>query len=340
MNADEAARDIEAIDELSRQLRQTGRPHATVTVVRREPPISASVGDRAIVTADGSLHGWIGGVACAQSIATREAIAAIEEGKPSLIGVAPDPDSVDQPGLTSYPMTCHSEGVLELYIEPVTSAPRLVLTGDSPIVTTLDLIAPVVGFDVSIVGSSDLDIEDAIPFADHEAIGRVLEEASCAVIASMGAADEDMLELAVRAECPYIGLVASNDRAEIVTGRVADRMGVDRGTITNAINQPAGIDIGATTPQEIAISILAELVTIRRTSNTLDVTAIQSGDKNSAPESADISVDPVCGMDVELANAAATIDLDGMTYAFCGQGCADAFADDPDRFIDTALGVE
>ncbi|MFB6187868.1 MAG: XdhC family protein [Halobacteriaceae archaeon] len=131
----------EEIDQLISEYKQQGRRCAKITVVRREPPVSANVGDQAVVTENKELTGWIGGADCAQSIAIEKAVEAIEKGEPLLIGLAPDPDDVDRPGLEAHPMTCHSGGTLELFIEPITTSAHIVVIGDSPVAEALVEIA-------------------------------------------------------------------------------------------------------------------------------------------------------------------------------------------------------
>lgn len=344
---------------LAREYERAGRPFARVTVVRREPPVSANVGDRALVTPDGDLTGWIGGAACAQSIAVEEATAALDDGEPRLIGLAPDPDDVDRPGVESYPMTCHSGGTLELFVEPVTPTPELVVVGTSPIAEALCELADSLAYDVIAVrgevNDTDSGADRTVAPTDGPSVAESIANARYVAVASMGAYDDVGVEAGLRAGAKYVGLVASDERRDELAASVADRLGTDREAVVEAIATPAGLDIGAKTGGEIAVSILAELVALRRDAEgAADVTATDvatdwsggdvpteadeersEGASESDPETA---VDPVCGMDVTVGEAAATVEHGGETYHFCGQGCADAFADDPSEYLEVIPG--
>lgn len=356
--ADAASR--ETVDRLARQYTEQGRPFARVTVVRREPPVSARVGDRAIVTSDGELTGWIGGVACAQSVAVREAQTALRRGDAKLVGIAPDPDTIDRPGLEAFPMTCHSQGTLELFVEPVTPVSRLVVVGDSPIAQAVSALAAGLPYDLTVVAPAGADATGAdrlVEIDDAAALAEAFDGATWVVVASMGATDDVAVEAALAAGVPYVGLVASRRRADELCERVADRTGRAVEDVRAAVTSPAGVDIGARTPEEIGVSVLAELISVRRAGDTAgsvggthdradatrgtaethegpDVDAdADDGDDGTDHETA---TDPVCGMDVTVGEAAATATHEGTTYHFCGQGCQEAFVDDPDRFLERA----
>lgn len=378
----------ETVDRLAREYAAAGRPFARVTVVRREPPVSANVGDRAIVTPDGDLVGWVGGAACAKSVVAEEAAAALAGGEPRLVGLAPDPETIDRPGLESYPMTCHSGGTLELFVDPVTPVPRLVVVGDSPIATALARLAGETTYHVTVAtdregpgaagtgpGADETGpgadeavpgVDEPVPGADETvsasdeaAVRAAADGARHVVVASMGEYDEVGVAAALRSGASYVGLVASDERRDEVADAVGARLGVDPGSVVAALTTPAGLDVGARTPEEIAVSVLAELVAVRRGADgpipleAGDPTALDVGGDDEGPEGArdrgapdtapdhaadggdaDTVVDPVCGMDVVVREAAATVEHGGRTYHFCGQGCADAFADDPERYLE------
>lgn len=348
----DAAASPETVDRVAREFAEAGRPFARVTVVRREPPVSAHVGDRALITSDGELLGWIGGVACAQSVAIREARAALRTGEPKLVGIAPDPDAVDRPGVEAFPMTCHSQGTLELFIEPVTTPARLVVVGDSPIGRALVRLASELSFAVIAVVPDGTDVTgaDEVRTAtdDVDALAAELQGATWVVAASMGATDDVTVAAAIESNVPYIGLVSSRRRADELCERVADLTGRDADTVRDAVTSPAGLDIGAKSPEEVGVSILAELVAVRRGGGVAGEPRIGTTESTASPsderdddvaESADdadetVVTDPVCGMDVVVGEAAATATRDGTTYHFCGVGCRDAFVDDPTRFLE------
>jgi xanthine dehydrogenase accessory factor len=378
------------VDELERDLREAGDPFARVTVVRREPPVSTNVGDRAIVTADGDLVGWIGGAACAQSVTKKEAAAALESGEPRLVGLAPDPDEVARPGLEAYPMTCHSQGTLELFVDPVTPTPRLVVVGATPAAAALRRLGRESGYAVTAVVDADADAEgdgrsESVPNADTVVdatdagtVATAMQGADAVVVTSMGEYDTLGVEAGLRAAVPYVALVASDKRRDELAAAVGDTLGVDADDVIAAVTTPAGLRIGAKSPDEMAIAVLAELVAVRRGATgpveiavgDTSVVDVGAGDTDLDPAAdaaadhdhgdghgddhhhdhasatgttdgngAETVVDPVCGMDVAVGEAAATVVVDGITYHFCGQGCADAFEADPERYREDATGV-
>lgn len=334
MTRDETRPD-ESDDELERRLTARGEAYARVTVVRREPPVSANVGDRAVVTQSKEIRGWIGGMSCAQSIVTEVAVDALGDGEPRLIGIAPDPETVDRPGLSAYPMTCHSEGVLELFVEPMTPTPELLVVGGSPVARSLARLADELAFDVTLVDADgDVDTADLPPDTtvtertDPADLAASVGVAPLVVVASMGGCDARGVAAGVLADAQYVGLVASDARCEEVIGRAGALLDRDAETVRAAVTNPAGIDIAAYTPAEIAASVLAELVDVR--SGTDRFGAETEADADAA------ATDPVCGMAVDPADAAATVDHDGRTYYFCCRGCADSFASEPASYLDTA----
>lgn len=365
----------ETVARLAREFQEEGRPFARATVVRREPPVSANVGDRALVTPDGDVVGWIGGAACARSVVVDEATAALERDEPVLVGLAPDPDEVDRPGVESYPMTCHSGGTLEVFVEPMTPAPRVVVVGESAVARALARLAGELSDDVTVVaGADDVDgADEVVPPTDPEEVADAdaVAGAGYVVVASMGEFDALGVEAGLRVGATYLGLVASDERRDELAGSVADRFGVDTDTVVDAVTTPAGLDLGAKSPEEIAVSVLAELVAVRRDAAGpvgLDVADGSTGEWSGAggmddePEGdgdgdadgdggrnggdvagdeqttggdAETATDPVCGMEVTVGDAAATVDHGGDTYRFCGQGCAEAFKEDPGQFLTT-----
>jgi len=339
------------VAELEAELADRGEAYARVTVVRREPPVSANVGDRGVVTTDGELHGWIGGAACAQTTAISEAGTALETGDPRLVGIAPDPETVDRPGLEAFPMHCHSEGVLELFVEPVHPTPTLLIVGNSPVARSLARLAGELDVDVTVVDpEADGDAgHDVVTATDPDTIVDATGPEPLVVVASMGQYDARGVAAGVRTEAPYIGLVASDTRGGEVTDRAADILEADPETVAAAVTNPAGVDIAAHTPAEIATSILAEVVDARSAAGAVGARPARSPDgppgegpnpdgDGTEPEAegddADaLATDPVCGMAVDP-GASPTVDHDGATYHFCCEGCADSFRADPGSYLE------
>ncbi|WP_299332152.1 XdhC family protein [Haloplanus sp.] len=336
MTRDETRRNA-STDKLERTLAERGEAYARVTVVRREPPVSANVGDRAVVTRDGNIEGWIGGMSCAQSIVADEATAAVDDGEPRLLGIAPDPNGVDRPGLSAFPMTCHSEGVLELFVEPVTPAPDLLVVGGSPVARSLARLAAELDVDVTLVdadgeGEGDLPAETNVETTTDPAdLVACVGPEPLVVVASMGECDARGVTAGVRADAAYVGLVASDARSSEVIERAARVLETDADTVRSAVTNPAGVDVAAHTPAEIAASILAEIVDVRGGHETAAATTV--GGPSAGGDEADEATDPVCGMTVDPADAAASVDHDGETYHFCCGGCAESFRTDPAAYL-------
>src|SRR5262249_26388676 len=226
-----------------------GRGVAVATVVWRQGPSSGQLGSRAIITAWGDVHGWIGG-ACAEPTVIREARQVIAEGEPRLLLLGtPDQFGKTVPdGMTVVPIACQSEGALEVFIEPVQSAPRLIIVGRSPMAQTLAALADSLGWRTALL--------DGREFSAADADGR-----SMVVVATQGHGDEEVMEQAVAARPAYLGLVASQRRGAAVLGYLKDR-GVPKDQL-DRVKVPAGLNLGRTSHREIAVPILAELVQLR-----------------------------------------------------------------------------
>lgn len=245
-------------------LKQKGVPFAIATVVRAESPTSAKAGDKAIVTAEGVVEGWVGG-SCAEPTVLEEAKAALEDGECRLIHISPSEElPSDRSGLRFFPMHCYSGGTLEIYIEPHPVAPRLLIFGNSPVAAALASLGDVMKYRVAIV-----DLTHRPPMAGEHRVIRDLAELpsigagpTYAVVATHGTFDEEALTHAVKMKPEYLGLVASRRRAAEVK-KTLSSLGVDQGAI-DALHAPAGADIHALSAEEIALSIMAQIVDVRR----------------------------------------------------------------------------
>ena len=295
--------------EQAAELARHGEAFALATVVWRQGPSSSKEGSRAIITAGGEVHGWIGG-ACAEPAVIREASRVIESGAARLLllGSAEQFGGAVPEGMDVVPISCQSEGALEVYIEPVLPAPRLVVVGSSPMAQTLTKLAETLGWHADLIAGQDFGTEDA-------------DQRSMVVVATQGHNDEEVLERAVAARPAYVGLVGSQKRGTAVLGYLADR-GVPAEQLDH-VKVPAGLDLGSTTHSEIAVAILAELVQLRASG------AIPASAATPSAASADEAVDPVCGMTVLTGPAGLRLEHDGITYYFCCVGCRRAFENDP-----------
>jgi xanthine dehydrogenase accessory factor len=301
---------------------------ALVTVVRREPPSSVRVGDAALVTRDGHYHGWVGG-GCTRSTVLREALRAIADGEPRLLSLSPDPSSERRPGLIALPITCASGGSVDLYVEPVIPVPRLVLFGTSPAARALARIGHAMGYRIDVV---DADA-DAAAFPEAACVLTELgpegiRPGAFVLVATMSERDAAAIEAALRSAPAYLGVIASRTRfgelREALLGR-----GVSPAALHH-IAAPAGLDIGARTPEEIALSIMAQMVQRRRTGAEARQEPAQA--HAGAPDQPHQATDPVCGMTVTVVGARHTADVEGHRYYFCCAGCRTAFLTDPSRY--------
>jgi xanthine dehydrogenase accessory factor len=303
------------------ELARRGESFALATVVWRQGPSSGKESCRAIVTASGELHGWIGG-ACAEPVVIRQAREVIAEGVPRLLLLGtPDQFSDSLPeGMLFVPISCSSEGALEVYIEPVQPSPHLVVVGHSPMTQTLGELARALGWRADVIAGED--------FTAGQASAR-----SIVVVATQGHHDEEAITAAIGARAAYIGLVGSAKRGQTVLGYLAER-GLPRAEL-DRVHSPAGLDLGRTTHQEIAVAILAELVQLRAAgklavaeASVTDVAAVVRGDRVEIPVDA---VDPVCGMTVTAGPGSRPLEREGVTYYFCCADCRNAFEKDESR---------
>jgi xanthine dehydrogenase accessory factor len=262
------------------RLAAEGRPYVLATVVSVVRPASTRRGDRALVTPDGRVMGWIGG-ACSEPTVVREALRALADGESRVARMEGG---------------CSSEGVVEVLIEPVLPSPLLAIVGESPAARTLAELARVVGWRVRRDG---------------------VEGAEAVVVATMGTGDEELLAAALAGEAGYVGLVASSRRAASVLADLRTR-GLGEEEVLR-VRTPAGLDLGPSSQEEIAVAILAELVAWR----------------HARPDETHVlqeAVDPVCGMTVAVEAAAERVVREGVTVVFCSAHCRSRFEAEPDRY--------
>ena len=300
----------------ARELTESGAVFVTATVVRVEHPASAQAGNVALVRDDGEIEGFVGGV-CAQNSVRLYSLKAIERGEPLLLRILPegpvtaknaanlDPGHViaHDDGSVTVRNPCLSGGAIEVFLEPFLPAPRMIVAGDTPIAAALIRLAPDLGLD-AIPGRAD-DSGSPVPSAEDLAV----------VVAAHGRDERAILRAALEAGIPYVGLVASRRRGTAVLDLLRED-GVSEELI-GRIDTPAGLDIGARTPAEIALSILASIIEVRRRSSTTP--------RSWAAAPPATAVDPICGMSVLIEPDALSLQRSGETYYFCGEGCKQAF---------------
>ena len=280
-----------ALTRRAQELAEQGVPFATATVVRVERPTSAKPGNTALVLEDGTIEGFVGGD-CAEQSVREYALRAIDDGETILLRVVPF-GGEEERGVVTVQNPCLSGGMIEVFVEPVVPAPRLLVEGDMPISQALLRLGGEFGLDtVAVVGGEFEPREGDLAL----------------VVAGHGREELPALRAGLEAELPYVGLVASRRRGQGVLGELrGDGVPAE---LLDRIDTPAGLDIGARTPEEIALSILAKIVAVRRAPKEAPATAI----------------DPVCGMTVTVVPGTPSLEHEGETLYFCREGCKDAFA--------------
>jgi xanthine dehydrogenase accessory factor len=321
------------IEQRAAELRAERVPFVHATVVLADRPTSAKPGDEAVVHADGTIEGFVGGT-CAESTVRAQSLALLDSGDPLLLRISATPEHEAEPRddrLTVH-NPCLSGGTLEIFLEPVVPAPLLVVHGDSPIAAALAGLADRLGYQVRTSGGDPTG-------------------AAAVVCASHGRDEEDLLAAALGLGVPYVGLVASRKRGEAVVSS----LDVDEAARAR-VHTPAGLDIGARTPEEVALSILAEVVAERRRTSGRPLEerhhhdrprdehhreqhgehhAEEHGHRTELPlvEPPGTALDPVCGMTVATVETSLHLDHEGTRYWFCGSGCLRAFAADPSAYL-------
>ena len=285
----------------AQELRHARAAFVHARVVVAEKPTSAKPGAEAIVLADGTIEGFVGG-ACAESTVRAQALALLDSGDTLLLRITPEPED-PRPGSLTVHNPCLSGGTLEIFLEPVIPAPLVVVAGDAPIARALlELVGP--------LGHAGRAFDGMLP-----------PDTAGVVIASHGRDEEGVLVEALRANVPYVGLVASRKRGEAVLASIDVCA-----SMKARVHTPAGLDIGARTPEEVALSILAEIISTRPRQSGRPVS-------EGVPAAAESATDPVCGMSVVMVDASLHLDHEGNRYWFCGSGCLRAFAADPSAYL-------
>jgi len=328
------------------ELEAGGRSFVLATVVAVRRPTSARPGASGIVHPDGTIEGWVGG-SCAQPVVVREALRALADGQPRLLRLSKDGAGEGRraDGVVELVMTCHSGGTLEIYVEPHLPAPHLWVAGTTPIAGALVALGAASGWRVSLF--DPVADTDAFPAAeavlgDRDLHLREFDAPPYVVVATQGVWDEEAVLAALRRDVAYVGLVASPTRAAVVRQWLRDETGLAEERIA-ALRAPAGLDLGAETAEDVAISILGELVQVRRGRATFVAApgpATLAGRDTAGAQGVPrplvddiVLVDPVCGMTVERRDARHLAEYGGVVYAFCQMGCRTRFIHDPAAFV-------
>ena len=307
------------------ELLARGERFAMATVVRYQAPISSKPGNKAVVLADGTLWGWIGG-GCTHPVVVKEALKALADGQSRLIRISPS--SSPEEGIIDYTMTCHSGGTVDIFIEPVLPKPQVLILGRSPVARTLTTLAKAIGYAVSIA-APEADRE-SFPEADHLQTSLDLRHLritpqTLIVVSTQGESDEDALEAAVNTAAPYVAFVASKAKAAKVFEYLKGQ-GIAAEKISR-VRAPAGLDIHASSPEEIAVSILAEIIQVRKTAR------INAEPAAVLPMFTKTAKDPICGMTVDTASAKYRSEFGGTAHYFCCPGCKQTFDKEPGKYV-------
>ena len=320
-------------------------PYVLATVVRAQRPTSAKAGDRALVLPDGTIEGFVGG-ACAESTVRLHGLRLLRTGASTLLRITPAPEEAetDGEGLVTVGNPCLSGGTLDIFMEAVIPPPLVYVFGDAPVARAMATVGAALGYSVE----TTVDPHAAVP-----------PDATAVVVASHGRDEEPVLAAALASAVGYVGLVASRRRGAAVLDEL-DVSDADRARI----HTPAGLNIGAHTAAEVALSVFAEIIEHRAALLAgLDPTEQPHTDGSDAilgsttppnravglpvvrpagggrPDLGGVGVadpteaiDPVCGMTVAVSAASIQLEHDGQTWYFCGSGCRQAFADDPGRY--------
>jgi xanthine dehydrogenase accessory factor len=311
------------------RLRSDRTPFVLATVVRAERPTSAKAGDRALVLPDGTIEGFVGGT-CAETTVRLQGLRLLASGESTLLRITPE-EAAEEPrpsgeGMVTVANPCLSGGTLEIFLETMIPPPLIFVYGEAPVARALADVAEALGYE----GRRAIDTGTPIPL-----------DAGAVVVASHGRDELEALTAAVKAGIPYIALVASRKRAAAVLAELP-LSDDERGRI----HAPAGMDIGARTAPEIALSVLAEMIAIRprqtaarpaQVETVVEAVHVHPETRTLLPmatvPAVAAAVDPVCGMDVAVTADALQFEHAGTMYYFCGSGCRRAFADGPDRYL-------
>lgn len=320
------------------ELRKRNEPFVTATVVRREVPSSGKSGDKAIVDKFGRMTGWIGG-GCVKGIILKESDDAIKSGRSRLVKVGQALGAEKQDGVVDYKMTCMSEGTVEIFIEPVLPPPHLVVIGKTAIAKALVKLAKTAGYRITAVAEGiTLRTFDKV---DELITQMKLEEvkispSSSIVVCTQGEQDEEAIEQALQKNCSYIGFVASRKKKAGVFENL-QHQGIDIKKL-DTIKSPAGLDITAKRPEEVAISILAEIIQVHNNKSYKEESFISTEiESNNEPGvKPAFYINPVCGVPVDKNSPKHIIEYEGEKVYFCCDGCKVKFEAEPAKYMKTA----
>jgi xanthine dehydrogenase accessory factor len=315
------------IDQISKYMGQ-GEEFAVAHVIWREAPSSGKPGDKAIILKDGTIIGWIGG-GCVKGIAVKEAREAIRENRSRLVRIDPDEGNSEDSSHKTYRMTCHSGGTMELFIEPITPNPQLIIVGKSNIARALSKLAIATNLRVHVL-SNDVhkgmfpgvnNIHDRVDFSKIN-----IDKNTFIVVSTQGEDDEESIRKALETNCNYVGFISSL-RKSVKIKEYLEQTELSANRI-NELKIPVGMDINAKLPEEIAISILAEIVQLFRDPNR------KEDQESDTAINDDSYINPVCRVAVSKKDAKHVLEYGAHTVYFCCDGCKVSFDTEPEKYIE------
>ncbi len=309
--------------------------YAIAIIVRRKIPSSGKPGDKAIITEDGHIHGWIGG-GCTRGIVLKEALLSIKERKPRFVSISPSKIEGTDENTKVYAMTCQSGGEVELYIEPVLPKPQIVIFGTSHIAKSVVKIAKAIDYQVDVVMSAAdknvfPEVDNVIGIKDLD-ISKIKSSAYI-VVCTQGEGDAEALKKALSIGSSYLSFVASRKKANAIYTEVRG-MGATFDQL-KTIKTPAGLDIGAKMPDEVAISILAEIIKHYRVAT--EITPSTEEQKSEITiKNEDFYINPVCNIPVQKSTAKHVLEYKEEKVYFCCDGCKVSFEKSPEKYMEMA----
>lgn len=320
----------------AQELQKSNEPFATATVVWREAPSSAKTGDKAVINKYGDILGWVGG-GCVKGIIIKEAEDAMKSGKARLVKISPSGSSEKQEGIVEYKMTCMSEGSVDVFIEPNLPPPHLLVIGKTAIAKALLKLARSAGYRVSAVAP------DATPVT-FEKVDELITQlkpqniktttATSIVVVTQGEQDEAALEIAATLTGQYLGFVASRKKKAAVFEYLSEK-GMDH-SLLERIHSPAGIDINAKKPDEVAISILAEIIQVQNSTESGMAFSGYANNTGLEGTQSKFYINPVCGIPIDMSNPKHIVDYHGEKVYFCCDGCKIKFDAEPEKYMKKA----
>ncbi len=308
----------------SSELYQSNEAFAIAYVVKKQGLTSGKPGDKAVVKKDGTLIGWIGG-GCSKGIIIKEALEAIQDGKPRMIAIHPDAKEGEEKGVKTYSMTCHSGGAVDVFIEPVLPKPEIIIVGQSHVAYYLSKLAEAMEFRIScVVTNNNTGMFDHVKNT-YTGFDEIKSEGPYVVVCTQGEGDEKALLSVLNLDFKYLSFVASRKKSNAIF-KTLRGFGVTFDQL-RLIKTPAGLDINAKLPEEVAVSILAEIIQNYRSE--------EEGESKNTPVQLndDMYINPVCNIPVSKSTAKHIVEYKNEKVYFCCDGCKVSFEKDPEKYM-------